>query len=317
MLNKDYIPTKPFADFKWRWASYAPTESINDPVVLLGVLFRMEKLEGRFKYSSPEFQAMLQSLQSDLSDSIGVNLASRGGERNIMRNSSQYWKALNLIPHDSKGLIALTNYGRKVARHELSQTEFSAVTIMTMQLPNPAIEDEKVCEEWKLHGIKLFPLRLILSICQYTEYLTPDELRKIVIPLSANPLCSIQDYVNFVKWYREGEVDISHWPDCCNGANDHRMVREFLLFLSNYGYMNMVRGETVKADRYYLNTAIYDEIMLIVNGISTTLSIDNAIKALQQSDITRMLNVNGYPQKHPGLGKHNFVGRCWVLVKDA
>ena len=45
MLDKSFIPQKPFPDFKWQWATFAPTESINDPVVQLGVLFRMEKLE--------------------------------------------------------------------------------------------------------------------------------------------------------------------------------------------------------------------------------------------------------------------------------
>lgn len=43
----NYIPTLPFPNFKWKWACYACTEGINDPVVLLGVLFRMAKLEGR------------------------------------------------------------------------------------------------------------------------------------------------------------------------------------------------------------------------------------------------------------------------------
>ena len=43
MLPKNYIPAKPFPDFKWKWASLQCTEGLNDPVVLLGVLFRMRK----------------------------------------------------------------------------------------------------------------------------------------------------------------------------------------------------------------------------------------------------------------------------------
>ena len=93
MLNKDFIPQKPFPNFKWQWASFAPTESINDPVVLLGVLFRMAKLEGKYKFSSNEFTQELSSLSCDLQDSVGINLADRGGDRNIMRNSQQYWNA--------------------------------------------------------------------------------------------------------------------------------------------------------------------------------------------------------------------------------
>ena len=44
-LPLDFIPTKPFTDFKWKWASLQCTEGLNDPVVLLGILFRMRKLE--------------------------------------------------------------------------------------------------------------------------------------------------------------------------------------------------------------------------------------------------------------------------------
>ncbi len=42
-LTKDFIPVKPFDDFKWKWASWQCTEGINDPVVLLGILFRYEE----------------------------------------------------------------------------------------------------------------------------------------------------------------------------------------------------------------------------------------------------------------------------------
>lgn len=55
MLSKDFVPVKPFPDFKWKWASLQCTESLNDPVILLGVLFRMRKLEKLnqgIKYSS-------------------------------------------------------------------------------------------------------------------------------------------------------------------------------------------------------------------------------------------------------------------------
>lgn len=85
MFSKDFVPTKPFPDFKWKWACLQCTEGINDPVILLGVLFRMKKLEGRgLKYSSQEFADELVELSNDISDSIGVDLARRTGERNII-----------------------------------------------------------------------------------------------------------------------------------------------------------------------------------------------------------------------------------------
>lgn len=285
MLNDHFIPTKPFADFKWQWASYTPSESINDPVVLLGVLFRMKKLEGRFKYSSKEFEQELHNLSTDISDSIGINLSSRGGSRNLIRNSGQYWKALNLIPSDSRGLIQLTDFGRKVANHEISQTEFSALTVMNLKLPNPAIQKPETCQKWAAAGITLYPLRLILNICHQTQHLTPDELQRVIIPLSATPHIQIEDYVRFVLMYRDGKLDISKWPNCCIAANDRRMVREFLLFLSNYGYLTVESQHNNKTDRFYFNKAIEDEILSIINGHTPSQNIEETLGKLNQEDI--------------------------------
>ena len=56
MLDKSFVPQKPFEGFKWQWACVTCTEGLNDPVVLLGVLQRMYKLEPLgVRYSSSEF----------------------------------------------------------------------------------------------------------------------------------------------------------------------------------------------------------------------------------------------------------------------
>ena len=87
------VPELPFKEFKWKWATLQCTEGINDPVVLLGVLFRMAKLEGRFKYSSDEFANELLSLDKDLKSSgINVDVCGRIGERNLIRNSGVCWR---------------------------------------------------------------------------------------------------------------------------------------------------------------------------------------------------------------------------------
>ena len=284
MLDKNFIPQKPFPGFKWQWASFAPTESINDPVVLLGVLFRMAKLEGKCKFSSPEFTQELISLSDDLKDSVGINLAGRGGDRNIMRNSQQYWKSLNLIPKATHGLIELTDYGRKVADREISQTEFSAITIMTHQLPNINIQSEEVCQMWKTAGIVLKPLKLILSIAKQTEYLTSKELTTVIIPLSGCPKTTLQDYVNFIGWYRSENLDVSSWPNCCEEANDQRMAREFLLFLDYYGYLVKEEGNREEA-HFRFNFDISEEIDTILSGVITSPTIDEALHLLNASDV--------------------------------
>lgn len=87
LLDRTFVPTKPFPEFKWKWASLQCTEGLNDPVVLLGVLFRMRKLEGKgVRFSSPEFSNELRTLSVDIKDSIGINLVGRTGDRNLIRN---------------------------------------------------------------------------------------------------------------------------------------------------------------------------------------------------------------------------------------
>lgn len=284
MLAKDFIPHKPFPDFKWQWASFAPTESINDPVVLLGVLFRMERLEGRFSFSSEEFKNEMIGLTDDLKDSIGVKLADRGGERNIMRNSQQYWKALNLIPKETRGTITLTDFGRKVARREISQTEFSAITIMTLQLPNTRVQSEEYCNLWKKAGISIKPLKLILSIAKETGFLTLKELCTIIIPLSGTKDVTLFDYVNFINWYRAGKIETSWWPNCCEKANDKRMAREFLLFLNYYGYLIQEDGSNNEA-HFRFNKKLSDEILTILNDTPNNPTIEDAIKKLCATDV--------------------------------
>ena len=291
MLDKNFIPQKPFENFKWKWACLQCTEGLNDPVVLLGVLFRMKKLEGQYKYSSDEFARELIDLSNDIEDSIGVDLARRTGERNLIRNSGQYWRAVGLIPQgDRSGLIRLTEFGRRVAEREISQTEFSAITVQTFKLPNPAIQSEEECLEWESHSLIIYPLRIILgTILELYKrgqgYLTTEELTKIVIPLSgvhAKP----EDYVNFILWYRQGELNLVGWPNCCQGANDFRIAREFLLFLENYGFINRISEATRSEEQYYLNTLILDEIIAILNTPLTDSSLKLAVEQIRTTNIT-------------------------------
>ncbi len=292
MLQKNFIPVKPFPDFKWKWASLQCTEGLNDPVVLLGVLFRMRKLEPLgVKYSSDEFARELVDLSNDVKDSVGVDLARRTGERNLIRNSGQYWRALGLIePSGHSGKIALTDFGRKVADHDVSQTEFAAITIQTFKLPNPQIQENDECQRWISHGLVLYPLRLLLQIILELEnygmgYITTEELVKIIIPLSGCK-AELEDYVHFIIWYRAGEISLIGWPDCCTGANDMRIAREYLLFLSNYGYLNMDNeGGTRMSEQYHLNTVIAEEIKEIVAVKEQSESMQGALEQIRESEV--------------------------------
>ncbi|MDR3364757.1 MAG: HNH endonuclease [Clostridiales Family XIII bacterium] len=290
MLEKGFVPAIPFAGFKWKWASVQCTEGLNDPVVLLGVLFRMRKLEGRgLKYSSPEFGDELVSLSNDIQDSVDINLAERVGERNLIRNSGQYWRALNLISADDhSGKIKLTEFGKEVADRNISQAEFAAANIRTFKLPNKITQTDEEYRLWAGNGIEIHPLKLILEILQRLERgqedcISVDELIKIVIPLSA---CNarVVDYVNFITWYRRDEIDVSGWPDCCPGANDQRIAREFLLFLSNYGYINKIGGKSRLEERYEYNQDIDAEIRDILSGGTKDETITYALDAIRATD---------------------------------
>jgi len=293
MLDKNYIPKLPFPDFKWKWASLQCTEGLNDPVILLGVLFRMRKLEMKgLKYSSPEFAHELEDLSNDVKDSIGVNLAGRTGERNLIRNSGQYWRAVGLLEDgDRTGLIRLTDFGRRVAEREITQTEFAAITIQTFKLPNMKIQSTEECQKWLDNGLVLHPLRLLLSIekelfANSEGFLTTEELIRIIIPLSSNSDTMLEDYVNFIRWFRAGEISLVEWPNCCSRDNDLRIAREYLLFLSNYGYLLKQEGRTRMNERYVYNSMLDAEITNMLAEKISDQSLVQAITQIRANEIT-------------------------------
>ena len=321
MLPKNFVPELPFPDFKWKWACLQCTEGIDDPVVLLGVLFRMRKLEGKgLKYSSPEFAKELTELSDDIKDSIGVDLARRTGERNLIRNSGQYWRAVGLIPAgDHSGEIRLTDFGRRVADHDISQTEFSTIPIQTFKLPNAQIQSREECLRWESNGIVLYPLRIIMGIIlrlnDFNEgYLTTDELTKIVIPLSAYR-ATIEDYVNFIRWYRAEEIVISDWPNCCPAANDFRIAREYLLFLSNYGYIERREGRTREDEQYRFNPALANEIREMLATPISDVSLQQVLEQIRSTDLISEVErkrMQAFRQNRPNQARfrHDVIAAC-------
>lgn len=269
-------PILPFSNFKWKWASFQCTEGLNDPVVLMGVLFRMRELERRnagIRFSSNEFAEAMRSLDADIQGrGIGVNLRDRVGDRNLIRNSGQYWRALGLLPArpEHGGVIRLTEFGRRVADRQISQAEFAATTVSTFRLPNPAVQGDDECALWRNAGLSIRPLHLILGIVRNlwnrsarAGFLTKEELIRVVIPLSSQrDFTNVSDYAEYVLSFRSGLLDVSSWPDCCPAANDHRIAREFLLFLSHYGYL--VKTEFEDAEVFAYNALIDEEISTLL-----------------------------------------------------
>lgn len=289
MLKMSFVPSRPFAHFKWKWGSFLPTENLNDPLILLGMVYKLNKLEGN-KYNSKEFSDAMKELQQDIQDIkhlSNISIATRTGDRNIMRNSGQYWKATNLIVPRQDGIIELTDLGRHIANRTISQSEFSSIVIQTFTLPNKRTMDSETVTLWQKHGINIFPLRILLQLARDVGYITPEEIYRIVVPLSG-VLAEREDYANFVKWYRDGSISLKGWPNCTERANDKRAVSEFLRFLCFFGFLTLsttmyvgIEEEEEEDDyhiisnlenkqnrftiHYYYNTVIDGEILRLLS----------------------------------------------------
>lgn len=233
------VQALPFNGFRWQWASVQPTEGLNKPSVFLGVLRVFNEFEGS-PPSSLELAERLRYVGQQTDATLDL---ARTPERNLIRNSGQYWKGLGLLV-PTRGEIQLTLFGRKVADGTITPGEFATAVVAGLELPNPLVQSEEQVRNWKDHGIKLRPLSLLLSIMERLgeidsemAYLTKNELVDIVQPISSMvPPASIEDYADTLIAHREQRIDTSTWPSCSQGANDARMAREFLLFLSYYGF---------------------------------------------------------------------------------
>ena len=288
-------------------------------MVLLGVLFRMAKLESaKLRYSSAEFAEEPRGLEDDLiAAGVHVKLSSRVGARNIMRNSGQYWKSLGLIPsHGSSGTIRLTPYGREVANHGISQSEFAAISIATLTLPNANGLSERACNAWHAHQLDIKPLLLIMSIIvelgklggvdvyARQPWLTPHELTAIVIPLSGEKE-QPAEIARYLQAYRDNALDVGAWPNCCMEANDQRMAREFRLFLSNNGYLNQKRDQG--GERFEINGDLLDEIheLLSASMIFLEKNIGQVLETIRTSNLTSEVEKKRYQvsQRRPNQAK--------------
>lgn len=254
-------PQKPFPNYKWRWAVYTPTESLNSPPVFLGILRVLRANEFK-KFSSDDVNNGLEIVQEETESS--VNLV-RSQERNIFRNSGQYWRGLGMLENGKRGQIILSPFGRRLADGELTQVEFATTIIKTLELPNRRIETNT--SDWDKIGLSFKPFEIILEILSSLEfklgnneaYITPEELIKIVIPLAGDN-GTMDEYVEALFLYRNDNLDLFNWPDCAPESNDKRMAREFLLYLSNYGFCKSISIGTNMTEKYSLTNISISEI---------------------------------------------------------
>lgn len=279
-------PQKPFPNYKWRWAVYTPTESLNSPPVFLGILRVLRANEFK-KFSSDDVNNGLEIVQEETESS--VNLV-RSQERNIFRNSGQYWKGLGMLENGKRGQIILSPFGRKLADGEITQVEFATTIIKTLELPNRRIETNT--SDWDKIGLSFKPFEIILEILSSLEYklgnneayITPEELIKIIIPLAGDN-GTIDEYVEALFLYRNDSLDLSSWPDCAPESNDKRMAREFLLYLSNYGFCNSISIGSNMMEKYSLTNISISEIDDLFAIKTTETELDRIERIIRTSQI--------------------------------
>jgi hypothetical protein len=183
----------------------------------------------------------------------------------------------------------LTDFGRQVADRHVSQAEFAAVTIRSFRLPNPSVQSPEECRRWNEHGLELRPLLLLLAVLRELHkkgqgHITAEELIRIVIPLSGH-MAETVDYANFIVWFREGRITLDGWPDCVPDANDRRIAREYLLFLSHYGYTAIERGDDVRNETFAYNDAIDAEIGSLLEEPDETHRVGSAVVSPALADV--------------------------------
>lgn len=248
--------TCPFSAYKWRWATLTPTESLNKPSIYFGCLKVLVKNEGKRPSSQEVFDA-LETVEKDLKTELGkVNLA-RQKERNIFRNSSQYWKMSGLLINTENG-IQVSELAKDYVSKKINKFDYATHLIRTLTLPNPYIEDQKTIEAWQSHKLEIRPLEELLKIFielsninTSNSFITYDELLTVIIPMFGNKYSCI-DITQALLSYRNEKISGVTWY-LERGANDHRSAKEFLLFLKNYEIVDEIEKGFFFADENSLS----------------------------------------------------------------
>ena len=295
-------PTKPFATYKWRWASVTPTEGLNEAPVFLGVLRALRTCEGETPSSIRVFRA-LREVERDNAGRVGTRAElARSTKRNLLRNSQQYWKALGLLER-TRGGIALTEFGRNVADGVITRAEFVHVTIKSLALPNGRIESAAEIAKWAAAGMSVRPLDLVLRVLvaldgkagSSSAFLSHEELVRVTIPL-AGVGASVATHVNALLALRSGALAVVDWPDCAPAANDQRMAREFLIFLANNGLCTLV-GDVLRI-RKEAEKEVRALLALSAGDADALVGAVRGSRSLQAAERERVLiEVLGRPQQ--------------------
>ena len=323
--NKITIPpAKPFEEFKWRWASKTPSEGINNRPILFGVLSVLVKHNGK-KHATQAFRDDLIKLEDELQSKISLSKKDRGIEKNIIENSGQYWKAYGLLNTTSDGTINVSEFGLKVINENIDNESFVRWQIKNFYLPNTNVETSSIVQKHNDAEINIKPLELLFKIFSHIlahsesknqEYITIEEVEKVIVPLSVNSNIPIDTYVEHIFNYREDESEYASWPNYTPEANDKRMLNEYFAFLKNFGAIAEYTSK--EGNRYYFNDMTYrllSDISKSKASSNTIIKANNIIyfgspgtgKSNTVDEVTKGKNVRKVTF-HPEYDYHSFVG---------
>jgi hypothetical protein len=297
--NAVVSPIIKYPDYKWFWATITAQEGINNPDIILGVL----KLLGEFEnepHGTKKFKDALINLETTLK--LKPRYLSKDPDelnRNIIESNGQYWKALGLIDNNGKrGYINLTDFGRNVSKGKIDKEQFSIRVVQELTLPNEVlttIYTEDVVAEWKKNDLVIKPLNLIIEILltlyysydkKSQAYLTKEELSDIIIPIAADTPRDINKYCNSLINFRSGNLNIIDWPKYYTPStpeipsNDLRYIKEFLTFLVNYGFVEVL-ATNAKEERYYITAKARN---IFSNSISLE-KVQNKLSVLTSNNL--------------------------------
>ncbi|MCC5791770.1 MAG: HNH endonuclease [Legionellaceae bacterium] len=258
------VPIKPFNTYKWRWLSVQPSEGLLKAPVFIGVLRALQHHQGQ-SYSSLDLNQELKQVKADTGTNIDL---ARTPERNLFRNSGQYWRGTGLL-EPLHGTIRLTGLGNSLALGQITNDEFAALMVRNTVLPNPLTYNSVEMKKWVDARLRIKPFEMIIAIMDHlgkrygipNAYLTPNELIKVIIPM-AGEKHAISQMAEVIYKFRGGKILLSNWPDCAPDANDKRLAREFLLFLENFEICQTNEISDRYNQKFYLDQLLDNEIKL-------------------------------------------------------
>ena len=90
----------------------------------------------------------------------------------------------------------------------------------------------------------------------------------------------MDEYVESISAFRNEQLNFQGWPDCAPEDNDARMAREFLLFLSYYGFCSYTKGTTNRQDCFAIQEGFAADIQAIVE--LPAVQIENRMQVAEQ-----------------------------------